>query len=332
MSSGCRLSSCAVIALAAALGCRPVSAQEVSRTSWGDPDLQGIWVASTLTPLERPFEYQGREFLTRAEVTALEAEARVEAQRQQNRPAERAPAGGDVDYRPDGSLGYDAFWLDEGTTWQPSRRTSLIVDPPSGSIPYLPTARDHERPYGTGPWNSHLDLDTGERCFGDGFPQIWFGDNPNHQIFQTPTDVVILHEMYQQRRIIPVDGRPQTGIAQWNGEPRGRWEGNTLVVESRYFPDRPEDRFRHIWRAPASTLHVVERFTRVDAETIDYAATITDPVRFAQPWTVRFALSNDQTGRGVTPGHLFEYGCHEGNYAIVNVLRGARVEEAHAAR
>ena len=88
------------------------------------------------------------------------------------------------------------------------------------------------------------------------------------------------------------------GIAQWNGEPRGRWEGNTLVVESRYFPDRPADRFRHIWRAPASTLHVVERFTRVGAETIDYAATITDPVRFARPWTVRFVLSNDPAGRG----------------------------------
>ena len=125
MSSGCRLSSCAVIALAAALGCRPASAQEVPRTSWGDPDLQGVWVASTLTPLERPSEYRGREFLTEAEVTALEAEARVEERRQQNRPAERAPAGGDVDYRPDGSLGFNHFWLDEGTTWQPSGRTSL---------------------------------------------------------------------------------------------------------------------------------------------------------------------------------------------------------------
>ena len=112
MSSGCRLSSCAVIALAAALGCRPASAREVPRTSWGDPDLQGIRVASTLTPLERPSEHQGCEFLTQAEATALEAEARIEAQRRQNRPAERAPAGGDVDYRPDGSLGYDAFWLD----------------------------------------------------------------------------------------------------------------------------------------------------------------------------------------------------------------------------
>ena len=247
-------------------------------------DLQGVWVGSTLTPLEPPAEYQGREFLSDEQVTALETAALVEEQRLLNRPAERAPAGGNVDFRPDGSLGYDDFWLDEGTTWQPSGRTALIVDPPSGRIPYTPTARDHERPYGTRPWDSHLDLDTGERCFGDGFPQIWFGDNPNHQIFQTPTDVVILHEMYHQRRIIPIDGRPRTGLPQWNGEPRGLWEGSTLVVESRHFPDRSEDRFRHIWRAPAATLHVVERFTRVDAETIDYEATITDPVRFAHPW------------------------------------------------
>ncbi len=328
MRGRCRFSLFAVTALAGVLSAA-VSAQEIPRTSWGDPDLQGVWVGSTLTPLERPADYQGREFLTDEEIAALETAARVEEHRRLTRPAERAPAGGNVDYRPDGSLGYDGFWLDEGTTWQPSGRTSLIVDPPSGRIPYMPTARDHERPYGTGPWGSHLDLDTGERCFGDGFPQIWFGDNPNHQIFQTPTDVVILHEMYHQRRIIPIDGRPRTGLPQWNGEPRGWWEGSTLVVESRHFPDRLEDRFRHIWRAPSATLHVVEQFTRVNAETIDYEATITDPVRFAQPWTIRFALSTDQSGQGVIPGPLFEYACHEGNYALVNVLRGARVEDAN---
>ena len=100
------------------------------------------------------------------------------------------------------------------------------------------------------------------------------------------------------------------------------------MVESRSFPDRSQDRFRHVWRAPSASLHVVERFTRVDAGTIDYEATITDPVRFARPWTVRFTMSSDQAGRGVAPGHLFEYACHEGNYAIVNVLRGARVQEA----
>ena len=133
------------------------------------------------------------------------------------------------------------------------------------------------------------------------------------------------------RRIIPIDGRPRTGIPRWNGKPRGRWEGKILVVETRYFPDRSPDRFRHIWRAPSASLRVVERFTRVDADTIDYEATITDPVRFARPWSVRFTMSSDQAERGVAPGHLFEYARHEGNYAIVNVLRGARVQEAHAA-
>ena len=330
MRGACSASSASVAAVLAAVLGVAVSAQEAPRTAWGDPDLQGIWVGSTLTPLERPPEYESREFLSEEEVAALENAARVHEERLLARPAERAPAGGDVDYRPDGSLGYDAFWLDEGTTWQASGRTSLIVDPPNGRIPYTPTARDHERPYATGPWDSHIDLDTGERCFGDGLPQIWFGDNPNHQIFQTPTHVVILHEMYHVRRIIPIDGRPRTGIPRWDGEPRGRWDGSTLVVESRHFPDRSQDRFRHIWRAPSASLQVVERFTRVDADTIDYEATITDPVRFARPWTVRFTMSSDQAGRGVAPGRLFEYACHEGNYAIVNVLRGARVQETRA--
>ena len=210
----------------------------------------------------------------------------------------------------------------------PSGRTSLIVDPPDGRIPYRSTARDGERPYGAGPWDSHRDLDTGERCFGDGLPQIWFGDNPNHQILQTPTDVVIVHEMYRQRRIIPIDGRPPTGVAQWNGDPRGRWEGSTLVVESRHFPDRPADRFRHVWRAPTAGLHLVERFTRMGAERIDYEATITDGTRFTRPWTVRFALSADAAAQGVTSGPLFEFACHEGNYALRNVLLGARAQDA----
>ena len=327
MKEGWFVSMYAIVAVAAALGVT-ISAQDVPRTPWGDPDLQGIWVSSTLTPLERPSEYRGREFLTEEEVAALETAALAEEERRLNRPAERAPTGGDVDYRPDGSLGADAFWFDEGTAWVPSGRTSLIVEPPDGRIPYTPTARDGERPYGTGPWDSHMDLDTGERCISDGLSQIWFGDNPNHQIFQTPTDVVIVHEMYRQRRIIPIDGRPRTGIAQWNGEASGRWEGNTLVVESRHFLDRPADRFRHVWRAPAATLHVVERFTRVDAQRIDYEVTIADPTRFTRPWTVRFPLSADAASQGVTSGPLFEFACHEGNYALTNVLRGARAQDA----
>ena len=139
---------------------------------------------------------------------------------------------------------------------------------------------------------------------------------------------MILHEMYRQRRIIPVDGRPPTGIAQWNGEARGRWEGSTLVVESRHFPDRSADRFRHVWRAPTARLHLVERFTRVDAGRIDYEATITDGTRFTRPMTVRFPLSADAAAQGVTSGPLFEFACHEGNYALPNVLLGARARDA----
>ena len=325
----------AAVLIAGLMVPRPAAGQAASadaktgsalRTLWGDPDLQGIWVGSTLTPLERPERYDGREYLTDEEVAALEGTAVEEDQRLLERPAEKTTPGGSVDWRADGTPGfYNNFWLDGGTAWASDRRTSLIVDPPDGRIPYTAHARDGERPHGSGPWDSHMDLDTGERCLGDGLPQIWFGYNPNHQIFQTSTYVVIVHEMFNQRRIIPLDGRPHTNIRRWNGEPRGRWEGDTLVVETDDFADRPDDyRWSSTWRRPTSTTHMVERFTRTDAETIDYQVTITDPSRFTRPWTARFPLSTDQAGRGVAAGELFEFACHEGNYAIANVLRGAR--------
>jgi hypothetical protein len=134
--------------------------------------------------------------------------------------------------------------------------------------------------------------------------------------------------MFNQRRVVPLDGRPTTNIPRWNGEPRGRWEGDTLVVESRDFADRPDNyRWSSTWRRPTPTLHMVERFTRIDTKTIDYQVTITDPARFTQPWTARLPLSTDQSERGVAAGELFEFACHEGNYAIANILRGARQQE-----
>ena len=187
-------------------------------TAWGDPDLQGIWVGSTLTPMERPARLEGKEFLSAEEIADLEGKARAD-QFQESETRAGDPGT------------YNAIWFDRGTAWVPSRRTSLIVDPTDGRIPYTAKARQHERPYGKGPYDSYADLDTGERCLGDGLPQIWFGYNPNHQIFQTPTHVVIVHEMFNQRRIIPLDGRPHADMLQWNGDPRGRWEGDTLVVE-----------------------------------------------------------------------------------------------------
>ena len=162
-------------------------AGDAQRTPWGDPDLQGVWVGSTLTPLERPEQFADREFLTAEEMAALEQGAVDRNARLYERPAENTTVGGSVDWRDDGTPGfYNNFWLDNGTAWEPSGRTSLIVDPPDGRIPYTATAEDGYRPHGSGPWNSFLDLDTGERCLGDGLPQIWLGYNPNHQIFQKP--------------------------------------------------------------------------------------------------------------------------------------------------
>ena len=186
----------------------PGTAVDAPITAWGDPDLQGIWVGSTLTPMERPAEFEGKEFLSEEEIAGREEAARA-CQFQ-----ERATTAGDTGT-------YNAIWFDRGTAWVPSRRTSLIVEPPGGRIPYTATARQHERPYGIGPYDSHVDLDTGERCLGDGLPQIWFGYNPNHQIFQTQTHVVIVHEMFKQRRIIPLDGGPQCGHAPVERRPPG---------------------------------------------------------------------------------------------------------------
>ena len=298
----------------------PLSAggQEVLRTPWGDPDLQGLWTGSTLTPLERPRELAGQEFLTEEEAVALEQRA------DRNRFVEREVSEGDPGT-------YNQIWFDPGTRLLPDRRTALIVDPPDGRIPYTPEMRERQRLQGAyrvnGARHSWVDVDTGERCMTDGVPMFWLGYNPNHLIVQTPDHVVILHEMFRDRRVIPLDDRPQGTVRQWNGDIRGRWEGDTLVVESTHFVDRTADRWAATWRMPTETMHLIERFTRVDATTLEYEFTLTDPAKFTRPWSVRLPLTTNQASRGVTAGPLYEYACHEGNYSLLNVLRGARAED-----
>lgn len=294
------------------------------RTPWGDPDLQGVWVASTLTPLERAEKYAGREFLTREEVAVLEkaaAEGQFDGDEVDPRTGKFTAQGGVGTYNPQ--------WFDRGIKWVPSRRTSLIVDPRDGRIPWTRDGQKGQREYGAGPYDSYIDLDTGERCLSDGMSMIWFGYNPNHQIVQTPDHVVILHEMFGQRRVIPLKRRTHVSenIRQWQGDPRGRWEGDTLVVESTHFTDAPHNRYANVWRGPSKTLHVVERFTRADAHTINYRATITDPSKFARPWTVEMPLTTKRAEAGVTEGPLFENACHEGNYGALNILSGARARD-----
>ena len=295
------------------------------RTAWGGPDLQGLWTSATLTPLERPERQAERSTLTDEEAAAIEADS----------AARRAASDGKS--APGSVGGYNQVWMDAGTRIVGDRRTSLIVDPPDGRIPWLPHARvasDRERArYGVGPFESYVDLDTGERCITDGLPNMvpLQPYNMNLRIFQAPGEVVMLHEMYHELRVIPLDGRPRTGIAQWTGEARGHWEGDTLVVETVNFADRPEAYWSAPWRASRPSLRLVERFTRVGPETIDYTFTVEDPLAFTQPWTAAAPMTTDHASRGVTAGELWEYACHEGNYGMINILSGARAEEAAAA-
>jgi hypothetical protein len=295
------------------------SAAGAPRTAWGTPDLQGTWTGSTITPLERPKEYADKPVLTAEEAHALEARARA-----RNASEPRVSAGDPGTY--------NQIWFDPSSSVVPDRRTSLIVDPPDGRIPFTPKGRelatrssDH---YGTGPRDSHFDLDTGERCLTDGMPiPYWTGYNNNYQIVQTRDHLVIFGEMYHNLRVIPLDGRPRTGVPRWLGESRGRWDGETLVVETDGFVDKSAYWWATSWRAPRPALRMVERFTRIDAETIDYEFTMADPEMFTRPWTARLPLTTNQAARGVTEGRLYEYACHEGNYSLVNVLRGARMKE-----
>ena len=291
------------------------------RTSWGAPDLQGIWTNATLTPMERP------ETLEAASVLTAEQAAEFEVQSAENLRVN--------DRRIPGVVGaYNQFWMDAGTTVVESLRTSLVVDPPDGRIPWSAAGRarlesDSGR-YGVGPFDSWVDADTGERCLTDGLPLVPLqGYNMNTHILQAPGWVAILNEMFHEYRIVPVDGRAPVApaIGQWLGGGNGRWEGDTLVVESTRFAGRGHYLWRATWRAARPTLHLVERFTRVDEQTIDYEFTMTDPEMFTRPWTALVPMTTDHASRGVTSGPMYEYACHEGNYGLMNMLRGARAQE-----
>ena len=288
------------------------------RTAWGDPDLQGIWSYATFTPLQRPADLAGREFLTPEEVAELNlADAtRATSERRGELSAER-----------DLALAYDQVWWDRGES---TGRTSLIVDPPDGRLPPLtPSAEQRlaaarER-RAAGPFDSWADRPLQERCMTyQRVPPVPSGYSNAYQIFQAPGQVVILNEMIHDVRVVPLDGRPPIDgrIRQWNGDGRGRWDGDTLVVETTHYRDDTT------WRGFPGTrgLRAVERFTRIDADTIEYRYTIHDEATYTRPFTVELPLVSP-------PGYvIYEYACHEGNYGIANALRGERVLEAAAER
>jgi hypothetical protein len=286
------------------------------KTPDGQPDLQGTWTNASITPFERPAELSGKAVLTPDEAAAAEKLAAA------NR-VDRPPKPGDVG-------NYNQVWFDSGTKVLSTRQTSLVVDPPDGRVPVTPAAeakRDYNAAHNA---DSYVYMSVWDRCITRGVPAGMFpaGYNNAYQILQTPGYVVILYEMIHETRIIPLDGRPHVsaGIRLWNGDSRGHWEGQTLVVDTTNYNNKGSmgtsaatDRIKGIPQSEA--LHVVERFTRVSPETISYEVTIDDPPMYSRPWKAAFPLTRDEKYR------IYEYACHEGNHAVENILGGGRAAD-----
>jgi hypothetical protein len=290
------------------------------RTADGQPDLEGTWINATITPFERPAALASKPVLSAQEAAQLEKQAAAA------NSEGGAPRPGDV-----GS--YNEVWFDRGTKVVKTRQASLVVDPADGRVP-VTAAAEAKRDYNLAHTaDSYEYMSTWDRCITRGVPGDMFpaGYNNAYQIVQTPGYVLILAEMIHDARVIPLDGRPhlQAGVGQWDGDSRGHWEGNTLVVDTTNFNGKgwiasnaASGRIKGIPQSDAA--HVVERFTRVDADTILYEATIEDPKMYTKPWKVSIPLSRDQDYA------IYEYACHEGNYAMVDILNGGRAQEKAA--
>lgn len=333
--------SVAVVAIGAVPSASAQHTFEPPRLPDGRPDLQGVWDFRTLTPLERSEELADKAILSAEEAAEIEAKAAARSA-QLNAPTSdrdrRLPAGGDVG-------GYNHYWVDQGATVVENQQTSLIVDPPNGRLPALqpgvemqalslsadlPGTRPNRTRTAGIATDSYEDRGLAERCllgFNTGPPIVPGGYNQNIQLFQTSEYVVILNEMVHDARVIPLDGRDHLPghIRQWNGDSRGYWEGDALVVESINFPDKRASFNPASFTAAGSgaTLHLVERFQLVAENTLQYEYTVTDPVTFTRPFTVVLPMKRGDV--------MFEYACHEGNYGLYNMLAGAREQERSAA-
>ena len=324
MTRRCLAVGLTVVALVAFAPLPSAAQADVPRTAWGQPDLQGVWDFRTITPMERPSDLAEKAFLSTEEAAELE----------QIRAAENA--GRDDEVPADIVGNYNTFWFDRGDSVIGTRRTSLVTDPPDGRIPSLTPEAEQKRAAAdqtrkdTGPhepspggWVDDLGPNGLQvRCitgFNSGPPMTPGGYNNNVQLFQTPDTVVLLSEMNHNVRVVPLDARPHGDLRQWTGDARGHWEGDTLVVESVNFL-----RETSFMRGGASAdLRLTERFTRVSPDVLLYEVTVDDPTTWTRPWTYEVPMQ-----RNAEP--LYEYACHEGNYAMEVILAGARAKEAEA--
>jgi len=293
------------------------------KTPWGEPDLQGLYSNKTITPLERPAQFAGQAELTGEEIADLEKRAATRS----------VDVGRTKGTEGDVSNAYNEFWWDRGKKVT-TNRSSLLVDPPDGRVPALTAdaqrraAEEYKQPIFRGggangrgaDWTTDRSLF--ERCITRGMPGAMSPTayNNTYRIVQSPGVVAIQIEMLGGTRVIPTTGGPHIAstLRQYMGDSRGHWEGNTLVVETTNFSNRT------LYRGASENMKLVEHFTVVDANTLDYEFTVVDPTTFVRPWTaaIPYLRTTDQ---------LFEYACHEGNYGMEGILQGARAEEARAA-
>jgi hypothetical protein len=307
------------------------SSKEVPRTADGHPDLSGIWTNVTITPLERPRELAGKEFFTEQEALQFEKD---HVRNRDNRDARGTNA--------DVANAYNDFWWDSGTKVVKTRRTSIVVDPPDGRVPALRPERQKqlqaiaaakkdrcaqpgcevENGGQPGPADGPEDRPLMERClsFGNAAPMLPSAYNNNYEIVQDKGFVAIDVEMVHQVRRVPLDGSPHlpANIREWVGDSRGHWEGDTLVIDTTNFTDKTA------WRGSDENLHLIERLTRTDPDTIIYRFTVDDPTAFTQSWTGEIPLVKSE-------GLLYEYACHEGNLGMTGILSSARADEKKAA-
>jgi hypothetical protein len=302
------------------------NAWKIPRTPDGHPDLQGIWNSASLTPFQRPVDLGAKEFYTEEEAAAYERKRVQELDRDRRDGSPEA----------DLSRSYNELFYDRGTKLARTRRTSMVIDPPDGRIPPMtPEAsakfQAFQAKFAAHPADGPEDRPLPDRClmFSQSGPPMIAGNYNNfYQIVQTPDYLTILAEMGSQVRVIPLDGRPNLPetIRQWMGVSRGHWEGETLVVKTTNFRFNERSRFGVQYDGMSDqNLRIIERFSRTGPDSIVYRATIDDPTVYTKPWTMEVSLEKAE-------GPLYEYACHEGNYAMVGVLAGARAQEKEAAK
>jgi hypothetical protein len=322
-----KLTAIAVVAASVVIA----GAGKVPRMRDGHPDLSGNWTYATLTTLERPREFGTKAFLTAEEAAEYEKKTLVVQDR--DRRDGEGPEGRGSDGRTDVDRAYGQAWWEYGSKIVGTRRTSLIIDPPDGRIPALTPDGERRALDRRGLWTANNDYEGGargtsldsyadrplqERCMGwtvTGPPMIPGAYNNNLAIYQNADHVVVVNEMVHEHRMIPLDGRPQVAspIRLWMGSSRGRWDGDTLIVTTANF--RPM-----VFRSASDKLRLTEKFLRVDADTLLYEFTVDDPLTWTKPWTAQFPMT-----RMDEP--VYEYACHEGNYSLPNILKGARKTE-----